>query len=511
MTATTGDNAESCEAYGRGEPLRPFRAELYPRLLRRPAVRPAQGNSGTSQSVIDAIIVPTIRSAEQLRSAVKLAADSGSHLVTLHTDRFPSELTSVLGKFGRGAVTPLALRSGARHALLDLAANLPQTLRSSSAFDISRKRNLGLLIGRACGWTRMLLLDDDIQWLNVAKLRAAASVLRGDKYPVVGIQVTDKYPDASVIGHARRIVGYDHKPFISGGSLLVNPQRLSGFFPAVYHEDWLCVLDHLRQGEVAVSGQVGQGPYDPFANPDRARIEEFGDVLASGLLWLVYTARDKVAAQAALADTNTEIQSDYWREAMRLDFWKEVLGQRAMLLDELVLRLGLRSKHDMARPLESVRAAQDRCSELSPDEFVSFIKAWAGNLAKWRDRTSHLAGAGSVGKALADLGLLHTVRLFEGKRAKVRATLAYGTIGARQIGAKARGVFRDDLDETTPGGSQTQGRSIRSRLRLLWLACHGWRLRLGGLVPGGRLGGRLQCPPAVGDHAQHHDRHTAPS
>ena len=468
MTATE-DNAESCAADARGEPPRPFQSELYPQLLRRPAFRPAQGYAGTSQSLIDAIIVPTIRSAEQLRSAVKLAADCRSHLVTLHTDRFPIELASVLGKLGRGAVTPLALRSGARHPLLDLAANLPQTLRSSSAFDISRKRNLGLLIGRACGWTRMLLLDDDIQWLNVAKLRAAAAVLREDKYSVVGIQVTDKYPDASVIGHARRMVGYDHKPFISGGSLLVDPQRLNGFFPAVYHEDWLCILDHLRLGEVAVSGQVGQGPYNPFATPERARIEEFGDVLASGMLWLVHADRDKIAAQAALADKDTGAPSDFWREAMRPDFWKEILDQRAKLLDELVLLLERRPKRDMA-PLESVRAAQHRRSELSPVEFVSFITAWVGNLIKWRDRTSCVARVGSVDKAIADLGLLHTVRLLEGKRAKVRATLAYGTSGARQMGAKARGagfaLFRDDVDETTPGGFQSQGRSIRSRLGL---------------------------------------------
>jgi hypothetical protein len=436
-----------------GEPLRPFQPELYPLLLRRPTLRCAQHNIETSR-VLDAIIVPTIRSAEQLRSAVKLASVSRSHLITLHTDRFPSELTSVLGKLGRGAVTPLALRSGARHPLLDLAANLPQTLRSSSAIDISRKRNLGLLIGRACGWTRMLLLDDDIQWLNIAKLRAAASCLREDKYPVVGIQVTDKYPDASVIGHARRMVGYDHKPFISGGSLLVDPQRLNGFFPAVYHEDWLCILDHLRLGEVAVSGRVGQGPYNPFADPDRARIEEFGDVLASGMLWLVHAARDKVAAQATVAVTNTETSSDYWREAVRLDFWKEVLDQRAKLLNELVRLLERRSERDM-RPLASVRAAQLRRGELSPDEFVSFIKVWADNLVKWRDKTSHLVTAGSVDKALADLGLLHTVRLLEGKRAKARATLAYGASGARQMGARARGVFRNGLEETTPGELQT--------------------------------------------------------
>jgi hypothetical protein len=450
VTAAIEDNPESCEADGREEPPRPFESELYPQLLRRPAVRPAQDNTETPRPVIDAILVPTIRSAEQLRSAVKIAAKSGSHLVTLHTDRFPSGLDSVLGELGRGTFTALALRSAAGHPLLDLAANLPQTLYSPSARDISRKRNLGLLIGRVCGWSRMLLLDDDIQWLNIEKLRAAASVLRGDKYPVVGIQVTDKYPDASVIGHARRMVNYKYKPFISGGSLLINPQRLNGFFPAVYHEDWLCILDHLRLGEVAVRCHVGQGPYEPFANPDRARTEEFGDILAFGLLWLAHAARDKVAAKTAPVNTDMGERSDYWRKAMRLEFWKEVLDQRARLLDELVVLLELRSKREMARPLESVRAAQRRRNELSAEEFVSFISVWARNLAEWRNRTSSLPRVGSVDKALTELGLLHTVRLLEGKRAEVRAKLAHRTRGALQMGMRARGVFRDGLDETTP-------------------------------------------------------------
>ena len=36
--------------------------------------------------------------------------------------------------------------------------------------------------------------------------------------------------------------------------MLLNPQRLNGFFPAAYHEDWLSIIDHIRLGEVAVSG-----------------------------------------------------------------------------------------------------------------------------------------------------------------------------------------------------------------------------------------------------------------
>ncbi len=161
---------------------------------------------------------------------------------------------------------------------------------SPAALDISRKRNLGLLIGRVCGWTRMLFLDDDIRKLNMEKLSAAAALL--DEYPVVGLQVK-KYPDASVVGHARRLAGRRQEPFVSGGSLLVNPQRLNGYFAPVYHEDWLCIINHLRQGEVAIGGSVGQLPYLPFTTPERAKFEEFGDILLSGLLWLVHARTKK--------------------------------------------------------------------------------------------------------------------------------------------------------------------------------------------------------------------------
>ena len=88
-----------------------------------------------------------------------------------------------MGELRQGAAIPLALRSELRNShLLDLGAALPQSLVSSAALDISRKRNLGLLIGRMRGWTRMLFLDDDIRKLNVAKLSSAAALL--DDHPV---------------------------------------------------------------------------------------------------------------------------------------------------------------------------------------------------------------------------------------------------------------------------------------------------------------------------------------
>ena len=38
-------------------------------------------------------------------------------------------------------------------------------------------------------------------------------------------------------------------------------------------------INHIRLGEVAIGGTVGQLPYKPFTTPQRAAHEEFGDIL----------------------------------------------------------------------------------------------------------------------------------------------------------------------------------------------------------------------------------------
>jgi hypothetical protein len=67
-----------------------------------------------------------------------------------------------------------------------------------------------------------------------------------------------------------QVTGWKQERFISGGSLLVDPQRLNGFVPAIYHEDWLCIVNHLRLGQVAIGGKVRQLHYQVFANPERS-------------------------------------------------------------------------------------------------------------------------------------------------------------------------------------------------------------------------------------------------
>lgn len=448
MTATVEADARLTRAKSGGELPKPFQLKSYAHLLRFPEI--TEATPDVTDRRIDAIIVPTVRSPEQLRTAVRLAAEAGCQLITLYTDAFPAELSSVLDEMRPGMATALAVGSGIVHRLLDLAAGLPQTVVSSCALDISRKRNLGLLIGRACGWTSMLFLDDDIRKVSGEKLRSAAKLL--DEYPVVGLQVK-KYPDASVVGHAWRLTGHEQKPFVSGGSLLVNPQRFNGFFPAVYHEDWLSLINHLKHGEVAVGGTVGQLPYKPFTTPERARFEEFGDTLAAGLLELV----DAHPGTASIATA----ERDYWCEATKIHFWQEILNRRGALLNNIAERLKIMRPLDRTS-LESVQVAQQRHEELEPEEFVSFTNEWLDGLAVWRTWLSHLPHADSVTKALADLGVLHAVRIYDTHTRHASASLQQ----AAARGIRWTGGFAGRWGRRAAADGRQRFRFLAQRLRL---------------------------------------------
>ncbi len=411
MISTIGDKPESGEA--------DTDVDSYAHLLHFPAAQAGARNvsprfTAVSDPVVDAIIVPTIRPAAQLQSAVELAKSSGCQLVPLYTDTFPAGLSSVLAKLEPGQVTPLALRSGAVHKLLDFGKARPQKHVSLCALDISRKRNLGLLIGRVCGWQRMLFLDDDIRNINIKKLSSAAALI--GKYPVVGFQVID-YPDASVVGHALRLTGARQKPFISGGSLLVNPQSEQGFFPPIYHEDWLCVINRVRLGEVAIGGRVGQLPYMPFVSSNRAKLEEFGDIFATGLLSLVRSRKMMNSIPADARGNDSAAQQAYWHEATQAHFWDAALKRRAALLDNMVRNFDrIRQRTSDIAALQSVWAAQECLSELSATMLVSFMENWLIDLAAWQDQLSNLPRTGSVVKALADMGLSDTVHVYHSNR-----------------------------------------------------------------------------------------------
>jgi hypothetical protein len=351
---------------------------------------------GGAGPAIDAIIVPTIRDASQLRSAADLARQLRCLLIAIYSQRSIDELSSIQREFDWPSVAVVGLPDDLPQHLLELLAfdtgSHPAAV-SHCARDISMKRNLGLALAQMCQWKKILFLDDDITNLNPEKVMTAAGLLRD--YPVVGFQVKT-FPDNSVIGHAKRLVGWEQDVFISGGSLLVDSERLNGFFPPIYHEDWFCVLNHICEGTAAVGGEVEQLAYSPFASPVRAALEEFGDILGEGLLWLIHHKRNLSTPDMS-----------FWAEAMDPSFWNSALQRRRMLLAEITKRLLERPRNgDITNALVSVLEARVR--KFVAEDFVSFVQQWLHDLTQWRIRLANLPNVDSVGKALAELGLSHS-------------------------------------------------------------------------------------------------------
>jgi hypothetical protein len=78
------------------------------------------------------------------------------------------------------------------------------------------KRNTGLLLARMLGWERIFFMDDDIRAVSADTVLSTVSLLGavGHSYRTAGLSV-ERYPDNSVVCHARRQVGEHQGVFVS--------------------------------------------------------------------------------------------------------------------------------------------------------------------------------------------------------------------------------------------------------------------------------------------------------
>jgi len=216
-----------------------------------------------------------------------------------------------------------------------------------------------------------------------ADLSRAVSLL--DSYNAVGLSIGG-FPDNSVVCHAYREVGGKQDSFIGGGALAVETIRNRSFFPDIYNEDWFYLLDPVRGLQpLAVTGSVIQGRYDPFRNADRARLEEFGDVLAEGIFWLL--------DQGGSLD-----QADFghWREFLdrRRRFVQHVLD----LVHQAELEPG-----DQARMVAALRASLGRLALIEPDWCQKYLQAWMADRQGWEHHIRGLRGSMSPESAVRSL------------------------------------------------------------------------------------------------------------
>jgi len=347
------------------------------------------GWGGAGRLDLDAIIVPTARTSGHLEHAVSLAQAAGCWLIVLCSRETRAGEVSRLftdKRFGKGMAVDIP--AGYRHPWLafrssDLARDSESQVCMNPNGDLSTKRNLGLLLARMLGWSRIFFMDDDVRGVSLADLHATVSML--DRYRSVGMRVTD-YADNSVVCHAHRATGANQDVFVSGSVLAVNCEQLFGFFPEIYNEDWLFFYDDARAGRLGWSGRdVTQLRYDPFENVRRAERQEFGDVLAEGLYALLHIGSGVTDATAG--------------------YWDEFLARRKEFLEDIIRRADPVVPEIGQKIVRAVQTALLCLMQLQPQAFEEYIKAWRADLRDWAERLETVPKAGSMQEALEALAL----------------------------------------------------------------------------------------------------------
>jgi glycosyltransferase involved in cell wall biosynthesis len=342
-----------------------------------------------AQLKLDAIIVPASKPAQNLEQALTLARATRSTLLILCSRRAaPTEVRRLLEQRSFSDAIVVDLPDGYSHELLDFRAlasirdELP-TACSYRVTDLSTKRNVGLILARMLGWQRIFFLDDDIRDINPADVRSTVSML--GSHPAAGMRVTN-YPDNSIVCHAHRMTGGMQDVFITGAALAVDSEQNSGFFPDIYNEDWLFFYEAASAGRLGSSRRkVTQLTYNPFADPQRAAWQEFGDVLAEGLYAL--------------------LEFGVGTERANSEYWNYFLDARRRFFDAIIRR------SDTARPeireqlLQSVEAARECSAEISPELFERYIRLWQEDLRDWEQRVAGIPRMPSLDAALQALGL----------------------------------------------------------------------------------------------------------
>jgi len=322
---------------------------------------------------VDAIIVPTARPVAYLKEAAAAALALGCPLVTLHSRKWTSACAAAAYVDPEVDLIAIDLPDTAHLTLPELeTSRLLEGMPFERRTDLSTKRNLALALSHRLRWKRIIFLDDDIRVPDPHDLSRAAGLLHS--HSAVGLGIGG-FPDNSVVCHAFRAVGGSRETFIGGGALAVAMKRNRSFFPNIYNDDWFFVLDAgKRLQPVATVGQVLQYPYDPY-RVERARAEEFGDVLAEGIFWLL--DQGKPAADGDI------------------EHWQDFLVHRQQFIEQVRSMVGSRPRTDptiRARMEEALTAALGRSARISAELCVKYMEALATDQDRWQRHIQQIRG-----------------------------------------------------------------------------------------------------------------------
>ncbi len=340
---------------------------------------------------LDGIVVSTTRTPDSVIDAFALADSLNAEVVVLCSDGdaladYASELPN-----GRGfAVTLHGQWADGPPALLPAESKVTApTLETSRAFDgtdrprsdLSRKRNLGLVLARLAGWDTLMFLDDDIRIPQPTIIDDAVTAL--DHSVAVGFRVHD-FADNSIVCHARRLAGCEQDVFVGASALAINVGGADTFFPDVYNEDWLFLAPFIDRRTVSYVDSVTQDRHNPFAKPRRARFQEFGDVLAEGLVGFLH--------EATLSRPPS------------IGYWSAFLAARADVIASTLRICGEMDQTSHVIAIQkSLRVAERVRSKIKAIDLTRYIDTWLDDLVVWQDFVTGLASLGDLRKALEHL------------------------------------------------------------------------------------------------------------
>jgi hypothetical protein len=344
---------------------------------------------------LDAIIVPAARPAKNLQTAAGLAKETGARLIVLCSFRtHANDVRTLLAEHRLPDADVVAMpRKRSKWILREFETtryvhNGPgKAVCGARNSDLSMKRNTGLLLARMLGWERIFFMDDDIRSVSADTVLSTVSLLGATdgRYRTAAMSV-EKYPDNSVVCHARREVGAYQGVFVSGSVLAVDCRVPFGFFPDLYNEDWLFFYRDAAEGRLATPGSLAeQLPYDPFADPQRAASQEFGDVIAEGLYALLHSGLGLEAADD--------------------EYWKRFLADRNRVLGDVGRRLSSARPDLRGKISTAISAAQQVLWRVTAKMCAEYVAAWQRDLGRWDKVLANLEGASSIEDALRKVGL----------------------------------------------------------------------------------------------------------
>jgi hypothetical protein len=350
----------------------------------------------STRARLDAIIVPASRPAPFLQPTIELAAYLGVRLVVLCSKQSKVEQVAKLVTRTPGArslIVPIPDKWN--HPRFPARTSADEFLEANAKrkSDLSAKRNLGLLLARLHGWNKIAFIDDDVRDAgNLARLAAQL-----EQHQVAGMQVR-RFPDNSVVCHARRLAGFRQGVFVTGAVLGVHCNSLPlSFFPDIYNEDWFFFATEAAAGELPSVGFATQPEYDPFKTPERARWEEFGDLLAEGWYALMEDGGPSVPFDEQLRAAGAA----YWSRF--IDARREVITQTKTRLDRLMAPDAENGYASSA--LGSLAAAESQLDSITPALCVNFLNAWRDDLQDWQSFSTGLNSVGSTREAMDFLEL----------------------------------------------------------------------------------------------------------